>query len=109
MVQLDAEAGKQLRNLDSWGQAAVSLSQLAGDASNVAGQLEQVRVAVKVDLQKKVIVEQLRPGLPKLAERARAAEAALAQMIQELTQPDKLTQEKFQQAKFSVSYPFVIK
>lgn len=98
LVQLDEGVGQQLRNLASWRAGVVSLSQLAGNADDLANQVQQINVAVKVELQKQVITEQLRPQLPNLVKQAQAAESALARMIAELSRPDQPTTRKFDEA-----------
>lgn len=99
LVQLDADAGSQLQNLPSWRTAAISLSQLRDEVGSLAAQVQQVNVAVKAELQKQVITEQLRPGLPGLLTKAQSAEAAVAQMLGELTKLDEPTAKAFEEAK----------
>ncbi len=98
LVALDNQAGNQLQNLPSWQQAAVHLSQVAEQSRSLAEQLKDVSEAVKVETQKKVITEQLRPVLAVMLARAQSAEGVLKGMLEQLAEPDQATSGAFTQA-----------
>jgi len=94
---LDAQSGRKLQNLRSWQASAAHLTQIINEAGNIAAQAQTANTIAKAEVQKSFITQQLRPALPQLLNTSKQAQAAVEQMLAELTGSDEATRKTFQQ------------
>ncbi len=95
---LDAQSGRKLQNLRSWQTSAAYLTRIINEAGNIAAQAQTANMIAKAEVQKNFITQQLRPALPQLLNMSKQAQAAVEQMLAELTGSDEATRKTFQQS-----------